>query len=414
MEPERLKKLKIERKESISYGPAKTPVKRRRQWKHLIAILIVVALALLLNGLYRKGVLTPAVQVQATSVALVYPSQVLTELSASGYVVAQRRASVASKGTGRLVYLGVVEGSRVREGDVIARLDNEDMKAERAQVAAQLNAAKAELGQAEAELTTAERNWERYKYLITERAVSQASHDDAKDRRLKAQAAVIAAKANIKALEASLNRSDVLVEYTLIRAPFDGVILTKNADIGEVVAPFGSAANAKAAVVTMADLTSLMVEADVAEASLPKVKLGQPCEIQLDSLPDERFPGTVDTIIPTADRTRGTVMVKVRFDRLDPRVMPEMSVRVAFLSRPLGEHEDKPLLAVHKDAVVNSKEQAGVFKIENDLARWIPLPEGATFGDYILLSPPFQAGDRIVLKPSGKLTEGARVKVGEQ
>jgi RND family efflux transporter MFP subunit len=414
MEPERLKKLKIERKESISYDPAETPVKRRRQWKHLIVILVVVALVLLLSGLYRKGVLTPAVQVQATSVALVYPSQVLTELSASGYVVAQRRASVASKGTGRLVYLGVVEGSRVREGDVIARLDNEDVKAERAQVAAQLNAAKAELGQAEAELTTAERNWERYKYLITERAVSQASYDDAKDRRLKAQAAIIAAKANIKALEASLNRSDVLVEYTLIRAPFDGVILTKNADIGEVVAPFGSAANAKAAVVTMADLTSLMVEADVAEASLPKVKQGQPCEIQLDSLPDERFSGAVDTIIPTADRTRGTVMVKVRFDRLDPRVMPEMSVRVAFLSRPLEEHEDKPLLAVHKDAVIKYKEREGVFRIENDLARWIPLPEGATFGDYLLLSPPFQIGDRIVLKPSGKLAEGIKVKVGEQ
>jgi hypothetical protein len=122
----------------------------------------------------------------------------------------------------------------------------------------------------------------------------------------------------------------------------------------------------------------------------------------------------VDTIIPTADRTRGTVMVKVRFDRLDPRVMPEMSARVAFLSRPLGEHEDKPLLAVHKDAVTRSREREGVFKIENDLAHWIPLPERATFGDYLLLSPPFQVGDRIVLKPSGKLTEGAKVKVEEQ
>ncbi len=137
------------------------------------------------------------------------------------------------------------------------------------------------------------------------------------------EAAVLAAQAALKAAEVNL-------EYTLIRAPFDAVVLTKNADVGDIVTPIGAAAKAKAAVVTIADMDSLQVEADVSESNLEKVKEGQPCEIQLDALPGERFDGDVHMIVPTADRTKATVMVKVRFARLDPRILPEMSARVAF------------------------------------------------------------------------------------
>jgi RND family efflux transporter MFP subunit len=415
MEPEKLKKLKIDRNDPVvSQTYMKGPAVRGKKWRYSLIFLLVAALGLVALQLYGKGVFTRAVSVQIVAAGMVHPSQTLTEMSASGYVVAQRRASVASKGTGRLVYLGVKEGSRVRSGDVIARLDDEDLNAEKAQAEAQLIAAKAELAQAETELETAERSLVRYQRLLAGGGVSQESYDTAKDRALKAQAAVGVAKAHVGAMAAAVSKSNVLIEYTRIRAPFDGVILTKNADIGEVVAPFGSAANAKAAVVTMADLSSLMIEADVAEASIESVREEQPCEIQLDAFPTERFQGHVDTIVPTADRTRGSIIVKVRFDSLDPRIMPEMSGRILFLSRPLPPKEEKPFLGVHKDALTKVGGAEGVFKIGSDQAHWTPVSKPEFFGDYIRLESPFQTGDRIVLKPSANLKDGSKVKSEER
>jgi RND family efflux transporter MFP subunit len=338
---------------------------------------------------------------------------VITDLNASGYVVAQSKAAVASKGTGRLVALEVREGSVVHKGDVIARLENEDLQADVDQSRAQLAAAKASLGQANSELDFAEKNWKRFNTLAERDLIARADADAARDRWNKARAAVDNARATIKALAAAVERADVLLEYALIRAPFDGVILTKNADVGEVVTPLAATANAKAAVVTMADLGSLLVETDVAEAFLPKVRLEQPCEIQLDSLPNTRFPGKVDTIVPTADRTKGTVLVKVRFAQLDPRVLPEMSARVAFLARPLREQENQPLLAVHRDALTQRNGATGIFLARDERARWTPLPATELMGDYVLLAPPLQPGDQAVLKPAADLKDGARIKVAE-
>ncbi len=405
MDPEKISKLRIVQKEESS-GLL------RFRWRYVVAILFVACLAASVF-LYRSGVIAPAHQVQVASATLVYPSQVIAETNASGYVVAQRRASVASKGTGRLQYLGVKEGSRVKEGEVLARLESEDIEAERAQVEAQVAAARADLVRAETELRSAERNWRRFKNLLQSQVVSQSSYESAEDQLKRARALVDSGKANVKALEAALKRSSVLLDYTEIRAPFDGVILTKDADVGEVVAPFGSSLNAKAAVVTMADPASLMVQVDVAESSLGKVREGQPCEIQLDSLPDRRFSGKVETIVPTADRTKGTVMVKVRFDRLDERILPEMSARVAFLARPLADEERKPFLGVYKDALTERKGVQGIFKVGNDRALWIPLSKVEVMGDYLLLAPPMQVDDRIVRNPSGALETGAKIKVAE-
>ncbi len=139
------------------------------------------------------------------------------------------------------------------------------------------------------------------------------------------------------------------VEYTLIRAPFDAVVLTKNADVGDIVTPFGAAANAKAAVVTIADMGSLQVEVDVSESNIEKVKKGQPCEIQLDALPEARFRGAVHMIVPTADRSKATVLVKVRFLDKDPRILPEMSAKVAFLERPVAaEKRSRALRSIRR------------------------------------------------------------------
>lgn len=405
MDAEKIAKLKITDPGQSSFVP------RKRKTLRLVILAVILIAALALT--FGRGSLSPAKTVRTTAAGLVYPSQVMTEFNASGYVVAQRKAAVASKGTGRIIFLGVQEGSRVKEGDVIARLDNDDLKAEKAQIDAQLGVSRADLVRAETELATSERNYRRLAELWEKRAVSQVDYENAQDRFLKAKAAIESAKAAIKALEASSRRSAVLIEYTIIRAPFDGVVLTKDADVGEVVAPFGSATNAKAAVVTMADLSSLMVQADVAESFLNKVRLDQPCEIQLDAVPNTRFPGRVHMIVPTADRTRGTVMVKVRFDSLDPRVLPEMSAKAAFLSRALTEDESRPFLAVHRDALVSRNGGQGIFRISGGKAEWIPIGDPKFMGDYLLLSQPVQSGDRIILKPSPSLDSGNSVEISE-
>lgn len=406
MDPDKLSQLAISRKETA--GP------RRRRWlRRLVMLALLLAALGLLGHLFRQGLLTPTTEVKVTALSLVYPSQVITDLNASGYVVAQNKAAVASKATGRLIALLVREGSRVKKDDVLARLEAEDARADLEQSRAQLAATRAALDQAESELITAERNWRRFKTLVEQDLVAKADADTARDRWAKAKAAVVSAKANIKAFEAAVGRAAVLLEYNVIRAPFDGVVLTKNADVGEVVAPFGSATNAKAAVVTMADLASLLVEVDVAEAFLSKVRFGQPCEIQLDSLPRERFPGKVDILVPTADRTKGTVLVKVSFDNLDPRILPEMSARVAFLSHMLTPRENQPVLGVHRDCITKTDGAQGFFLVKDQRAKWVPLPSLELMGDYVMLAPPLQAGDQAVLKPPAKLRPDARIKVAD-
>lgn len=404
MNPEKISRLKIVQKEQ-------TRAHSRFWMKFAGALAVAAALAGVGVVLHSMGLLTPTVPVKVGAAAWIYPSQLITDFNASGYVVPQRKAAVSSKGTGRIEYLGVREGSRVRAGEVLARLENEDLVAERAQVEAQLAAARAEMTRMETDLHTAERNLKRYQNLWDHKAVAQADFENSQDQHKRGRAAVEAARANIKALEASLRRLSVLIEYTHIRAPFDGVVLTKDADVGEVVAPFGSASSAKAAVVTMADMESLMVQTDVAESFLSKVREGQACEIQLDSLPENRFPGKVATIVPTADRTRGTVLVKVRFDRLDPRILPEMSARVAFLSRPVAEAESRPFLGVHREGYIKQNEAGGVFKLDNDTVRWLPFPSPVFMGDYLLAGDALHAGDRVVTKPPPGLKDGDRVKI---
>jgi RND family efflux transporter MFP subunit len=415
MDAQKISGLKIADSEQFS-------VTRRRP-RTLLIIIAVGAVAILLYA-YQTGLLTSATNVRTAGADWVYPSQVITEFNASGYVVAQRKASVASKGTGRIVYLGVQEGSRVKEGDVLARLDSDDLKAEKAQLEAQLVVAKFDLTRAETELATAEANFKRLKGLLGEKAVSQVDLENAQDRFLKGKAAIDSAKANIHAVQASIQRESVLIEYTIIRAPFDGVVLTKDADVGEVVAPFGSATNAKAAVVSMADLSSLMVQADVGESFLSKVEMDQPCEIQLDAIPHTRFAGRVHMIVPTADRMRGTVMVKIRFEELDPRILPEMSAKAAFLSRALSPDENKPVLGVHRDALVSQSNGQGLFRVEKGRAAWISIKAPRFLGDYLMigpeffgddlvLAPPVKHGDRIVIKPPKRLKSDDRVQISE-
>ncbi len=377
---------------SLKRGPAApaAPRSRRRTW--LIGATVLVLGGLLLASLSRRET-----EVETVSVTTAYPYQGVTLLNAAGYVVASRKASVASKATGRLEWLGVLEGSRVKAGEVLARLENKDVQAQADQAGAGVLSAQAELKDARAAL-------ERAKDLAQKKFVSGSSLDTAQARFDKAAAAVAVAQANLRAAQ-------VGVEQTLIRAPFDGVVLTKTANIGDVITPFSSALESKGAVVTMADMDSLEVEADVAESNLARIKVGQPCEIQLDAFPELRFRGEVSRLVPTVDRSKATVMTKVRFVDRDERILPEMSAKVAFLEKPMGDGERQPLVAVHKDAL--AADGKSLFLVEAGKAKRVTVTVGRQINDLLEVSAntALQPGAKVVARPGERLAAGDRVKV---
>jgi RND family efflux transporter MFP subunit len=277
------------------------------------------------------------------------------------------------------------------------------------QAAANIKVAQANLEQGQAELNEAERSFNRSRDLLAKNFVSQSAHDAAVSRLEKAKAAISGYKASISMAEANYRATQVGVEQTLIRAPFEGVVLTKNANVGDVITPFSSALGSQAAVVTMADMSTLEVEADVSESNLGKVKIGQPCEIQLDALPETRFRGRVSRIVPTVDRSKATVMAKIRFDQLDLRVLPEMSAKVAFLSQEVPEGERAARAAVQPAAIAQRNGRSVVFVINDDKVTQIEVETGARLGELIEVRSGVAPGDKVVLRPPDKMRDGARV-----
>ena len=400
-----LSKLRID-KERISQRQGK----KKRYFLLSVALLIIVLLVIL----YLKGVLKPAVEVQVTAVQKIYPAQTFTLLNASGYVVAQRKAAVASKITGRLVFLGVEEGSRVKKGEVIARLENDDVKAALERAMADVKVAGFNIEQSQAELDDALLDYNRKKELVGKEIIPLSQFDAAEARYKKAKAAVSAQRAALRASEAALKEAEVSLEYTVIRAPFDAVVLTKDADIGDIVTPIGAAADAKAAVVTIADMDSLKVEVDVSESNIEQVRVGQPCEIQLDALPDDRFRGVVHMIVPTADRSKASILVKAAFIDKDPRILPEMSAKVAFLSRKVTAEEEKPFTSLPATAVVNRDGETVVFVVRDNRTLKTLVHLGRQLDTMVEILNGVEVGDQVVLTPSDKMKDGIRVKIAQQ
>jgi len=373
------------------------PTPGARRWLVIgLPVAGVVVLAAVL--LATSGALGSAVLVRLAPATLVSPMRSGAVLVASGYVVAQRKAAVASKGTGRLVYLGVVEGDRVRVGQVIARIEDADVQAELARAQANLELSRADLRDAERALA-------RERMLMDSNSTSQASYDAAEARYQRV-------RANIAVAQAALQSAQVAVENTVIRAPFDGTVLTKNADVGEVVAPLAASAFSKSAVVTIADLRSLQVEADVAESNLEAISPDQPCEIVLDAYPDVRYPGVVAKIVPTADRAKATVQVKVAFRSYDARVLPEMSAKVHFLPRPSRVAVDtQPVLVVPGTAVVERNGRSVVFVVERGRAVEVPVVVGRQVGSSVAIREGLHPGVQVVDSVGARLRGGAKVTV---
>jgi len=373
--------------------------RRWPKWLHLLWLLLPVVVFFAYQ--YTLKEVAPAKSVKVDTVRRLTGSDAAADLVATGYVVAQIKAAVSSKATGRLVMLNFEEGDKVTVGQVIAKLENDDF-------IANLELYRAYLKQYRADSLAAALNYNRQVKLLaaghtTDEVVEQATADY--DR----------ATANVEAGLAQVKAAEVAVENTIIRAPFDGTVLTKDADVGEMVAPLAASASSRGAVVTIADMSSLEVEADVSESNIQKVKVDQPCEIVLDAYPSMKYSGYVKKIVPTADRSRATVMVKVAFYDKDDRVLPEMSARVNFMPVEGAQTTPEPeqVLVINNDAVAMRDGRPVVFRLDNGYARLTEVSLGRKLGGVTEVLSGLPSGTSVILNPPGGLTDGDKVEISE-
>jgi len=386
-----LSALKIDR------GRKSGAPRKGKKWLHLLWLLIPVILYFAYNYAVRE--VTPSTKARTTTVQMVTGSEAIAELVATGYVVAQVEAAVSSKATGRLRVLNVEEGDSIGIGDVIAELENDDIRAE-------LNVAKANLKLARADSVAADLNFYRQKELFDNSLISQQEMEVA-------TATFHRTIATVEAYAAALDAAKVALDNTIIVAPFAGTVLMKHADVGEMVAPFASASSSRGAVVTMADMTSLEVEADVSESNIQKVIVKRPCEIILDAYPNIKYDGYVKKIVPTADRSKATVLTKIAFTDIDNRVLPEMSARVNFLPPEDSSQkvDTQPVLAVNKDALTMREGRQVVFKYINGMAQETPVETGRQLGKVTEIISGLQNGDTVILSPAGGLKSGDKIEI---
>lgn len=384
-----LSKLKINREKKESLNSNKTKL------YYLIGILAFLLLIIIIfyNSFYEVK------KVKLATVVLQKPGVNSASLNASGYIVAQRKAAIASKGTGRLVFLGVVEGDHVKKNQIIARLENDD-------ILAQLDEAKANLKLIEADMISIKNNYQREIELFDKKLSSEQSLElaEASYKRILASAEII--KARIKQLEVAL-------ENTIIRSPFDGTILTKNAEVGEIVAPFGGGINSKTAVVTVADMNSLLVETDVSESNIEKIKPNQDCQIILDAYPEKSYQGYVFKIVPTADRSKATVLVKVGFKEYDSRVLPEMSAKVTFFTEKIDPDifEQKQLLIIPEKSIITEGNSSFVYRVIDNKAKRTEIKIGDRLGSYVEVISGLNAGEKIINEINDQIKDGDEVKI---
>jgi RND family efflux transporter MFP subunit len=355
-----------------------------RGWLLIGAVLVVLAGA---AAYFFAGKSLRAKKVDVVTASVVTEGQATTVLTATGYIEAERKADLSPKITSRITELNVTEGSRVRKGDVIARLDHTDIDAQLADARATWINARTELA--------------RQRSLQSQGLAPQSSLDSAVALESSARAKVEFARA--------------MLDYTEIRAPFTGVITAKRAFVGEAVSPFGSSPSgggSGGAIVTLVEFSSLYVGADVNEANLSRLRPSQPAEITLDAVPDKTYHGHLRQIVPAADRQKATVRVKVAFDDADDRILPDLSARVSFTSEATQGKTNRSRILVPKSAVVKVDGRTGIFRIVDEHARFAAVQMGGEVQGQIEITSGLQGGEKLVAAPgSVELREGDRVRV---
>src|ERR1700722_2793980 len=333
-------------------------------------------------------------------------------LDASGYVVARRQATVASKITARMVELDIEEGDHVKAGQIIAKLDDTNIRAALNQSSAQLDFAKASLAETQVNLANAQRDYERQKSLLQGHFVSQAAVDNSQTTFDGLRAQLATQRSNVDVVAEGMKVAQRNLDDTIVRAPFSGIVTVKAAQPGEMVSPISAGGGfTRTGIGTIVDMDSLEFQVDVNENFINKVRPDQKVSAKLNAYPDWQIPGHVIAVIPTADRSKGTVTVRIALDQKDSRVLPEMGVRVSFLAEPAEGADSKPAVGVNVpiSAVQASGETGGVFILRGDIVERRTVRLGASSGDNATVLSGLSAGDRVAIGDFTQLKDGAKV-----
>jgi HlyD family secretion protein len=399
-----LKSLRIEREEQ----PRRLP----RWGAAAVAVGIVAIVAAVLWKVVAPRIFVP--EVETTAVALVSPAQAQQLLVATGYVVPQRQANISPRIGGRVAELYVEDGTVVKKGQLIAVLEDADYKAQLLQAKADVAAAEARGKRAEAELFDAQRAYDREKVVQAKGVSTPAALDQATAKRDGAKAQLAATKSETQAAKARVEVARVNLDNCYVRAPFDGRITQKLTDIGEIVfGAMSAGTGGRGGIASLADFSTLQVEADVSESQVAKLAIGTPAEIVLDAFPDRRYRGKVAEVRPRVDRAKATVTVKVAFVDEAKDVLPDMGAKVTFLAKELDEKQAQaaPIPAVQADAVVDRGESKVLWVVGSDeQVRSVPVVTGPAMGGLVALRQGPAPGTKVVRKPDADLRPGMRVK----
>jgi len=408
-EPHRLEDLRIDRSDTRREGPWL----RRSLLLGLAALLVGLAAWWFLGGV-------GAVEVDWATVAEprdgTAPSAARQSvLDASGYVVARRQATVSSKITGRLVEVAVEEGTSVEQGQILARLDDANARRALDLAEARVAAATSAVKEIEVRLREAELELGRTRKLAADGIASRSELDVAQAERDSLAARLVATRDEVKVDEREVALRQQDLEDTLIRAPFAGVAISKDAQPGEIVSPISAGGGfTRTGICTVVDMTSLEIEVDVNEAFIQRVRPGQPVLATLQAYPDWRIPAHVITTVPAADREKATVKVRIGFDELgDPRILPDMGVKVAFQAEPQAQTDGttaRPRVRVPQRALRQEGAGSAIFVLRGDRVERRAVAVGGTAGDDVEILSGLRAGERVVLDPPPTLADGSRVR----
>jgi RND family efflux transporter MFP subunit len=379
------------------------------KWIGIILILALIAVAGLWGASFLKN-RAPEVEVTAAISPSSAPASVL--LNASGYVTPRRRASVAAKITGKIVAVYVDEGVHVTQGQILAQLDDSDYKISMTSTKATRDATAATIPDLEVALGNAERELKRTSELTEAHVSTPQALDSAQTlvNRLKAQ--IASARIQVQAADARIGIDQQNIDNCQVRSPYDGIVVSKDAQPGEMISPISAGGGfTRTGIATIVDMASNEIEVDVNENYIARVKPGQHVTATLDAYPDWQIPSHVRTVIPTADRVKGTVKVRITIEHLDPRILPDMGVKVAFLPDEVPEQKKSAALAlVPSQAVRTTGEHRAVFLFHDGVVERRAISTGAARDANIEVLSGIAVGDLIVVKGPQDLQDGQKVQ----
>ena len=393
----------------IDRAPAPPPP---RGWVKWLVLLLATGAAA--SGVWAWFTRPRPIEVEVATVSVRAAGTQASVLNASGYVTARRRATVSSKVTGKIVEVNVEEGMAVREGQVLARLDDANVRAALALVSAQLEAARQAIPESEVRLDEARRTLQRREKLAADGLVTDADVDQARAEVNSLTARIAAAREQVNVAERQVALQQTELDNMVIRAPFSGVAISKDAQPGEMVSPVSAGGGfTRTGICTIVDMRSLEIEVDVNESYINRVLPSQPVSAVLDAYPDWQIPGRVITTVPTADRQKATVLVRIGFNELDPRILPDMGVKVTFLreAEAAAGPAARAVTLVPKSAVRTANGASHVFIVRQETVERRAVQTAGTDGDRLEVTAGLAAGDRVVIAPPDTLAEGMPIVV---